>query len=190
MDEPHESHAITRLLNQWSAGDRDAANRLMEIVYGELHQIAAREMRREHGEHTLQATALVHEVYLRMWGGTAPVEWKDRAHFYAVAARQLRRVLVDHARRVNSEKRGGDVTKVSLLESDGAGSVALDERLLAVDQALERLEILDARSAKVVELRFYGGLSELETAEALQISLATMKRDWDFARTWLTAQLR
>lgn len=161
----------------------------MELVYDELHQIATREMRREHGEHTLQATALVHEVYLRLCGEAAPpVDFQDRSHFFAVAARQLRRVLVDHARRVNSHKRGGDVVKLSLLESDGAG-VALDERLLAVDQALERLDALDARAAKVVELRFYGGLSESATAEALGISVATMKRDWDFARTWLTAQL-
>lgn len=183
-----DSHSITGLLEQWRAGDKGAANKLMELVYGELREIAAREMRREHGGHTLQTTALVHEVYLRLCGNSAPIEWKDRSHFFAVAARQLRRVLVDHARRVNSEKRGGDVVKVSLWESDGVG-VAVDGRLLAVDQALERLEALDARAAKVVELRYYGGLSEAATADALGISLATMKRDWNFARTWLTAQL-
>jgi RNA polymerase sigma factor (TIGR02999 family) len=105
-----------------------------------------------------------------------------------MAATQLRRVLVDHARRLNSDKRGGGVTKLSLWDSDGA-AVPIDDRLLAVDQALERVEALDARAAKAVELRFYGGLSELEAAEVLQISLATLKRDWDFARAWLTAQL-
>jgi RNA polymerase sigma factor (TIGR02999 family) len=159
----------------------------MELVYAELHQIASREMRREHGEHTLQTTALVHEAYLRLCG-TSSVDWKDRSHFFAVAATQLRRVLVDHARRLNSDKRGGGVTKLSLWDSDGPAA-AIDHRLLALDQALDRLEALDARAAKAVELRFYGGLSEVETAEALHISLATLKRDWDFARTWLTAEL-
>jgi RNA polymerase sigma factor (TIGR02999 family) len=184
LEPPHE---LTRLLRGWQAGDKEAANRLMELVYSELHQIASREMRREHGEHTLQTTALIHEVYLRLSGPSA-VDWKDRSHFFAVAAKQLRRVLVDHARRLKSEKRGGGVTKLSLWESDGA-ALAIDDRLLALDEALERLEALDARAAKAIELRFYGGLSEVETAEALHISLATMKRDWDFARTWLTAQL-
>src|SRR5262245_55318766 len=131
--------------------------------------------------------AVVHEAYLRLCG-SEPIAWKDRAHFYAVAAQQLRRVLVDHARRVHSEKRGGGIVKLALWESDGAG-IEMDERFLAVDQALARLESLDARAAKVVELRFFGGLSETEAAEALQISVATLKRDWDFAKTWLTAQL-
>jgi RNA polymerase sigma factor (TIGR02999 family) len=179
MQESRDSHTITALLAQWRSGDKDAANRLMELVYGELHRIAAREMRREQGEHTLQTTAIVHEVYLRLCR-SEPIDWKDRAHFYAVAARQLRRVLVDHARRVHSEKRGDGFLKLSLWESDGAG-VDLDERLLAVDQALA--------AAKVVELRFFGGLTEAEAAEALQISVATIKRDWDFAKSWLTGQL-
>jgi RNA polymerase sigma factor (TIGR02999 family) len=187
MGDSEPPHVITGLLEEWRAGDKDAANRLMELVYGELHRIASREMRREHGEQTLQTTALVHEVYLRLRGSSS-VEWKDRSHFFAVAARQLRRVLVDHARRLNSDKRGGGVVKLSLWDSDGE-AVALDDRLLALDQALERLEALDTRAGKVVELRFYGGLSEVETAEALQISVATVKRDWEFARTWLTAQL-
>jgi RNA polymerase sigma factor (TIGR02999 family) len=159
----------------------------MEIVYEELHRIAARQMHREHGEMTLQTTALVHEVYLRLCH-SEPIDWKNRAHFYAVAAQQLRRVLVDHSRRVHSQKRGGDVVKISLWESDGA-TVSLDERLLAVDQALGRLERLDPRAARVVELRFFGGLEEKEAAEALQISVATLKRDWDFAKSWLTSQL-
>ena len=185
--ESRDSHTITALLVQWRSGDKEAANRLMELVYGELHRIAAREMRREHGEHTLQTTAIVHEAYLRLCR-SEPVDWKDRAHFYAVAARQLRRVLVDHARRLHSEKRGDGLLKLSLWESDGA-AVGLDERLLAVDEALARLESLDPRAAKVVELRFFGGLTEAEAAEALQISVATIKRDWDFAKTWLTGQL-
>ena len=159
----------------------------MDLVYAELHRIAAREMRREHGEHTLQTTAVVHEAYLRICR-SEPIDWKDRAHFYAVAAQQLRRVLVDHARRVRSEKRGGHVIKLSLWDSDSP-SICIDERVLAVDQALGRLESLDPRAAKVVELRFFGGLGEAEAAEALQISVATLKRDWEFARTWLADQL-
>lgn len=182
-----DSHTITELLDGWRSGDKDAGNRLMELVYGELHSIAAREMRREGREHTLQTTAVVHEAYLRICR-SEPIDWKDRAHFYAVAAQQLRRVLTDHARRVYSEKRGGGLVKLPLFESD-ASVLCLDERVLAVDEALTRLEALDSRAAKVVELRFFGGLGETEAAEALRISVATLKRDWDFAKTWLTGQL-
>ena len=183
-----DSHAITGLLDEWRGGNKEAANRVMELVYGELHRMASREMRREHGEHTLQTTAIVHEVYLRLCGD-APVNWKNRSHFFAVAAQQLRRVLVDHARRVRSEKRGGGWVRLEILEGDG-GLVAFDERLLAVDEALTRLQSLDERAAKAIELRFFGGLSETEAAEALSISVATLKRDWDFARTWLASQMR
>lgn len=186
MEASEAPHELTRLLHRWRAGDKEAVSRLMELVYSELHQIASREMRREYRDHTLQTTALVHEAYLRLRGTS--VDWKDRSHFFAVAATQLRRVLVDYARRSNAEKRGGGATKLSLLDSDRS-TVMMDEGLLALDQALERLEALDRRAAKVIELRFYGGLTEVETAEVLQISLATLKRDWDFARTWLTAQL-
>ena len=187
IQEDHDSHAITALLDRWRLGGQDAANQLMELVYGELHRIAAREMRREHGEHTLQTTAVVHEAYLRICR-SEPIDWKDRAHFYAIAAQQLRRVLVDHARRVQSEKRGGGVIRVPLLDSDGP-AICVDDRVLAVDQALNRLEALDPRAAKVVELRYFGGLSDAEAAEVLQISVATLKRDWQFAKSWLTAQL-
>ncbi len=187
MPQPGDSHTITGLLDQWRAGDKAAANNLMELVYDELHRIASRQMRREHGEHTLQTTAVVHEAYLRICR-SGPVDWKDRAHFYAMAAQQLRRVLLDHARRVHSEKRGGGVVKLSLWESDGC-ALRLDERLLAVDEALVRLEALDPRAAKVVELRFFGGLTEADAAEVIHISVATLKRDWDFAKTWLTVQL-
>ena len=181
-----DTHEITGLLDRWRLGDKEAANQLMEMVYGDLHKIAAREMRREHGEHTLQTTAVLHEAYLRIFR-SAPVEWKDRAHFFAVAAQQLRRVLLDHARRANSEKRGGGIVKLPLLDSDVG--VNIDERLLALDEALVRLEGLDPRAAKVVELRFFGGLTESDSAEVLDISIATLKRDWDFAKTWLASQL-
>ena len=182
-----ETHSITRLLEEWRSGNKDAASQLMELVYRELHRMASREMRRERGEHTLRTTALVHEVYLRLCGAES-IQWTDRTHFFAVAAQQLRRVLVDHARRVRSEKRGGGNIAVTLFDFDGA-ACPFDERLLAVDEALSKLETLDSRSAKVIELRFFGGLTETEAAEALDISLATLKRDWDFGRSWLATQL-
>jgi RNA polymerase sigma factor (TIGR02999 family) len=183
------SHTITGLLHDWRLGNQKSASQLMELVYAELHKIASLEMRRERGEHTLQATALVNEAYVRLCAGSDLPHWNDRAHFFAVAAQQMRRILVDHARRVQSEKRGGDQVKLELLEGDG-GTVGFDERFLAVDEALTRLYALDERAANVIELRFFGGLSETDAAEALGISLATLKRDWDFARTWLASQLR
>ena len=188
MPEEGATHEITGLLQRWRTGDREAAKQLMELVYSDLHRIAAREMRREQVGHTLQTTAVVHEAYLRLFG-SQPIEWNDRAHFYAVAAQQFRRVLLDHARRARSGKRGGGIVKLSLWESDASGTIGLDERLLSLDEALGRLEALDARAAKAVELRFFGGMSEAGAAEVLQISVATLKRDWDFAKTWLASQL-
>lgn len=182
-----ESHVITDLLDRWRQGDQEAGGRLMDLVYSELHGIAAREMRREHGEHTLQTTAIVHEAYLRICR-SEPIDWKDRAHFYAVAAQQLRRVLVDHARRRCRERRGGGMPQFSILDSDGP-TIVVDERVLAVNEALTRLESLDSRAARAVELRFFGGLSEAEAAEALGVSVATLKRDWEFAKAWLAGQL-
>jgi RNA polymerase sigma factor (TIGR02999 family) len=187
MQEDRDTHRITGLLSRWRLGDVEAANQLMELVYRDLHRIAAREMRREHGEHTMQTTAVVHEAYLRIFR-SEPVDWKDRAHFYAVAAQQLRRVLLDHARRAHSEKRGGGIVKFSLRESDES-AIVVDQRILALNEALTRLEDLDRRAAKVVELRFFGGLTEADAAEVLGISVATLKRDWDFAKTWLAVQL-
>ena len=130
---------------------------------------------------------ILHEAYLRIFR-SEPVEWKDRAHFYAVASQQFRRVLLDHARRNHSAKRGGGAVKLSLWESEG-GALGVDDRILALDEALARLEDLDPRAAKIVELRFFGGLTEADAAEVLGISVATLKRDWDFAKTWLAAQL-
>ena len=179
---------ITALLQEWRSGNKEAANQVMELVYRELHHIAAREMRREWKEQTLQTTALVHEAYMRLHG-SEPIQWTDRAHFFAVAARQLRRILVDHARRVRSEKRGGEYAKLPLLESDGH-AWRLDDRLLDLDEALTQLQELDERAAKVIELRFFAGLTEEDAAKALDISIATLKRDWDFARTWLASRLK
>jgi RNA polymerase sigma factor (TIGR02999 family) len=184
---PEDGGTITILLNRWRGGDKRAQSELMDLVYGELHRIAGRHMRRERGDNTLQTTAIVHEAFLRLCQAD-PISWADRAHFFAVAAQQLRRILVDHARRANAGKRGGECVRLPMLECDGA-AVDPDDRVLAVDQALSRLESLDERAAKVVELRFFGGLTEAEAAEALQISVATLKRDWEFARVWLAGQL-
>jgi RNA polymerase sigma-70 factor, ECF subfamily len=177
---------ITALLHKWRSGDEEAGSQLMDLVYAELHRMAAVEMRRQRGPHTLQTTAVLHEAYLRMCRSEA-IDWQDSKHFYAVAAVQLRRVLVDHARRTHSEKRGGGYEMAPLRDSDN-GVVWLDDRLLALDEALTKLESFDARAAKVVELRFFGGLTETEAAEALEISVPTLKRDWEFAKTWLTGQ--
>jgi RNA polymerase sigma factor (TIGR02999 family) len=187
IPEDRETHEITGLLDRWRLGDAEAANRLTELVYGELHRIAAREMRRERPGHTLQTTAVLHELFLQIFRGER-VAWKDRAHFYASAAKQLRRVLLDHARRSHSAKRGGHVVKLSLCEFD-VGSLGPDARLLALNEALTNLEQLDPRAAQVVELRFFGGLGEADAAEVIGISVATLKRDWDFAKTWLASQL-
>src|SRR5215831_5241832 len=159
------SRPITALLQEWRSGNKEAANQIIALVYRELHHIAAREMRREWNAQTLQTTALVHEAYLRLYG-SEPIQWTDRAHFFAVAARQLRRILVDHARSARSRKRGGDYAKLPLLESDGH-AWKLDERLLDLDVALTELEELDDRAAKVIELRFFAGLTEEDAAQAL-----------------------
>src|SRR5262249_27706182 len=137
--------------------------------------------------HTLQGTALVHELYLRIFGG-APINWQDRAHFLAVASQQLRRILVDHARAVHAAKRGGPRIKVSLTRANGCVTEQ-NEDLVDLDHALTELEGLDARAARIIELRFFGGLTETEAAEALHISVATLKRDWEFARSWLKSRL-
>jgi RNA polymerase sigma factor (TIGR02999 family) len=187
MPERRETSDITGLLSRWRLGDAAAASELAALVYGDLHRIAEREMRRERGYHTLQATGILHEAYLRIFHSEANA-FNDRAHFFAVATQQLRRILLDYARKANSQKRGGGAVELSLLPHDGA-SVELDERLLTLNDALTRLEHLDPRAAKVVELRYFGGLTEAEAAEVLDISVATLKRDWDFAKTWLAAQL-
>ena len=182
------SEQITTLLLHIRQGDPQAASQLMEVVYPELRKLAQHYMEQERPSHTLQATALVHEAFLRIFG-SEPIEWQNRAHFFAVAAKQMRQILVDHARARAAEKRGGPRVQVSL---DAATEVALapDYDLIALDEALARLEALDPRASRVVELRFFGGLTEAEAVEVLGISLATLKRDWEFARAWLFSQLR
>jgi RNA polymerase sigma factor (TIGR02999 family) len=182
---------ITELLKAWEAGDPSALDRLTPVVYEELRRLAHAYMRREGAGHSLQTTALVHEAYLRL----AKIEgaaWKDRAHFFAVCARIMRRILVDDARKRLSEKRGGHAER----QAEGVMDVlpALDphraQELCAIDDALTSLAEIDARRAKVIELRFFGGLSVDETAEALRVSPQTVMRDWKLARAWLTRELR
>ena len=178
---------VTALLKEWAAGDRAALERLMPIVYGELRRLAASQLRSERRNHTLQPTALVNEAYLRLVGQRS-VSWNNRAHFFAIAAQMMRRVLVDHARRRGAAKRSSE--KVYLdLESSESGAAERTPELLALDDALTELEKLDPRQAKVVELRFFGGLSVEETAEVAGISTATVKRDWKTARAFLLNEI-
>lgn len=180
---------FTLLLAEYHSGDQDAAQQLMAIVYQELRRLAQFYLQQERADHTLQATALVHEAYLRLFGNGSDFAWRDRAHFFAIAGRQMRRVLVDYARHRQTEKRFGGTIKLSLEEITGVASEQ-DEELIALDEALHRLEVIAPRASQVVELRFFAGLMEKEAAEVLGISLATIKRDWDFAKAWLFSQLR
>lgn len=177
---------LTLLLTRWSEGDQGAGEEAMALVYGELHRVAEAYMRRERRDHTLQPTALVNEAFLRLSEG-ATVSWTDRAHFFRLAARAMRRILTDHARRVRAAKRGGG-GKVPLRESkiEIAGP---DLDVLALDEVLGRLAELDARQATIVELRFFGGLTVEETAQALDVAPITVKRDWRSARAWLKREL-
>lgn len=178
---------ITTLLIDWGKGNETARDRLVALVYDELRRMAASSLRNERPGHTLQATALVHELYFRVFGGQ-PLAFNDRKHFFAVAAGQLRRILVDHARAMHADKRLGDRRRVPL---DDAGSVAGTpaEDVVAVDEALEDLARLDLRCAEIVELRFFAGMTEKEAADVLGVSVATLKRDWEFARAWLLERL-
>jgi len=181
------SEDVTQLLLAWQAGDEGALERLIPLVHDELHQIADRCMRRERDAHTLQATGLVNEAYMRLIDAHQ-VQWQDRTHFLALSARVMRRVLVDYARRRNNQKRGGGVTPVTLIDALDAS----DERpydVLALDDALEALRAVDARKSQVVEMRFFGGLSIEETAHALGVSAQTVMRDWNLAKKWLSREL-
>jgi RNA polymerase sigma-70 factor (ECF subfamily) len=179
---------VTQLLRQLRIGNRDAESQLLSLVYQQLHRIAERLMRSERGDHTLQPTALVNEAYIRLLSGIN-ADWQDRAHFFAVSAKVMRRILIDYARANRSVKRGGDLNRIDLDEPH-LSVVKNAEELIAVDEALNRLSTWDARQSKVVELRFFVGLSEEEIAEALQISVRTVKRDWRIARSWLYGELR
>ena len=178
---------VTGLLLEAGTGDRDALHRVFPLVYDELRRLAHRQLRLENAGHTLDTNALVHEAYLRLVDQTQ-AQWRDRAHFLAVASTAMRRILVDHARRHRAAKRGGALRRVPLETLE----LPADERadlLVALDEALARLETLDGRQARVVECRFFGGLTEEETATALGIGLRTAKRDWAKARSWLYQEL-
>ncbi len=183
-----KTHEITQMLRECSGGKREALDKLMPLVYTELHRQAARYLRRESQGHTLQTTALIHETYLKLID-QRDVEWQNRAHFFAIAAQAMRRIMVDYARTKRREKRGGGDEKLSL---EAAMSVAVDESsvdLIALDEALTRLAEIDLQQARVVELRYFSGLSLEETAEALHISRATAAREWNVARAWLRREL-
>jgi len=177
------THHVTQLLVAWGDGDKAALDELMPLVYEELRRLARRYLRKERVGHTLQTTALVNEAYLRLIDQSS-VHWQNRTHFFAVAAQLMRRILVDHARTRVRVKRGGNAIKVSLDEAI-ALSAAPTLDLLAIDEALERLAALDERKSRIVELRFFGGLSIEETAEALKISTGTVMHDWTLAKAWL-----
>jgi len=180
---------VTGLLLAWKRGDQAATDQLVAAVYGELHRQAGRAMRREGGAHTLQATALVHESYLRLVDQRR-VEWRNRAHFFAIASTVMRRILVDHARARLTAKRGGGVAPITLAGAAHGGAQETDDvDLLALHEALERLAELDPEQARLVELRYFGGLTIEETAEALGVSPATVKREWALARAWLRREL-
>ncbi len=185
MPQPIEPD-LTALLRDASEGDQNALDRLMPLVYGELRKIAASYLRQERKDHTLQPTALVHEAYLRLTH-QKDVAWQNRAHFFGIAAQMMRRILVDHARKRQAAKRDASAWKVATAEVDGGADSAPE--LLALDRALEELEKIDPQQAKIVELRFFGGLTVEETAEVAGISPRTVKREWRTAKAWLRREI-
>jgi RNA polymerase sigma factor (TIGR02999 family) len=178
---------VTQILNDWSGGDPKAQERLMPFVYDELRRLARSFLAQERGDHTLQPTALVHEAYVRLVDQTR-VNWQNRAHFYGIASRMMRRVLVDHARAHAAEKRGGGAIRLSIEDVQ----VPLEQRaadFVALDEALEKFSQFDERKSKVVEMRFFGGLNDEEIAEVLGVTSRTVLRDWKKARLWLYREL-
>ena len=183
------SVALTRMLKAWSGGDRSALDSLTPVVYAELHRLAQYNMAGEREGHLLQPSALVNEAFVRLMRG-APVEWASRAHFFAVSARLMRQILIDFARAQNTGKRGNRAPHVDISEiKDAPGKAANPVDLIDLDAALEDLSGLDPRQAQVVELRYFGGLSVEETAEALGIAMRTVKLDWAMAKSWMKSQL-
>ena len=181
------SREVTQLLQQWSNGRSDARDELFPVIYAELRRLAASYMRRERVDHTLQPTALVHEAFLKLVDQRA-VQWQSRAHFFGIAAQAMRRILVDHARAHAADKRGAGESPVSLDEARMIG-VAPNVDLIALDEALTRLAAIDPQQSRLVEARFFGGLTIAEAAELLQISPATVGREWTVAKAWLYAEL-
>lgn len=192
---PSSTSDVTRLLLRWSEGDASALDRLLPVIYGELRRIASSQLRRERPDHTLAPTALVHELYVRLVDQRRAT-WQHRAQFFGVAAQLMRRILVDHARERHADKRGGSATRVSLeaaLEKSELPAGIQDRAIidvLAIDGALERLTAIDSEQARIVELRFFAGLSVEETAHVLNRSPRTIKREWRLAKAWLYRELR
>jgi RNA polymerase sigma factor (TIGR02999 family) len=179
---------VTALLGDWSRGNRTALDQLLPLVYAELRRVAARQLRNERADHTLQPTALVHEVYIRLVD-QRQVDWQNRAHFFGVSAQVMRRILVDHARRHGASKRGEGVRCVSIDEAKDVAAASNDIPIVALDYALDRLEKVDSALAKIVELRAFGGLTIEEAAHVLSVSPSTVKRDWRTAKAWLNREL-
>lgn len=178
---------VTQMLHDWSNGDREVFDKLVPVVYEELRRQAARYLRRERPGHTLQTTALIHEAYIRLID-QKNVHWQNRAHFFAIAAQLMRRILVDHARSRQAAKRGGSDIKLPLEEAMMV-SAGREVDLVALDEALERLAAIDPQQSRVVELKFFSGLSVEETAEVLRVSPRTVKRDWNVAKAWLRREI-
>lgn len=183
----NETQQITQMLRDWSGGNREALEGLMPLVYDELHRQAAKFLRRERTDHTLQATALINETYLKLID-QRNVDWESRTHFFAIASSLMRRILVDYARSKNREKRGGGAIKLTLNE-DALVSKERSIDLMALDEALKRLEKRDEQQARIVELRYFSGLTLEETAEALRVSRTTVANDWAMAKAWLHREL-
>ena len=178
---------VTELLARWRSGDQNALDALMPLVYSELRQLAQHYLRKERSDHTLQSTALVHEAYLRL-AGQSPPQWQNRAHFFGIAAHLMRQILVEHARGRAAAKRGGGATRMTLDESLGMSMAIAQQNevdVIVLDKALQDLTELDAQQGRIVELRFFGGLTIEDTSEVLGISPATVKREWVTARAWL-----
>jgi RNA polymerase sigma factor (TIGR02999 family) len=186
---PTSSKEVTQLLADWRGGNNQALEELMPLVYKELHRLADHYLRRERVGHTLQATALINEAYLRIINQDE-VNWQNRSHFFGVAAQMMRRILVDHARSHLYAKRGGGAQKLTINEALDVPQQERDLDLVALDDALQRLEQIDPQQSKIIELRFFGGLTIEETAEVLGISPATIKRDWNWAKAWLYRELK
>jgi RNA polymerase sigma factor (TIGR02999 family) len=181
-------HNITRLLQDWKNGDETAVDQLFPLVYDELKRQARNYLNKERGNHTLQPTALVHEVYLRLIK-LNQMKWEDRAHFYAISATTMRRILVDHAREIAADKRGGALQRITL-ENLQISNEQKATDLLELDEALIKLAEIEERKVRVVEMNFFGGLNQKEIAEVLQITEKTVQRDWKFAKLWLYRELK
>jgi RNA polymerase sigma factor (TIGR02999 family) len=181
------SHQVTTLLKKWSDGDETALEQLMPLVYDELHRLAHQHLRREAPGHILQTSALIHEAYLRLVD-PPEIRWENRNHFFGIAARLMRRILVDEARKRNAAKRGGTFIQVPIDEATSVAHVQ-SANIAALDDALKILETVDARQGRIVELRFFGGLSVEETGKVLEVSPGTVMREWTFARAWLKKEM-